>query len=45
MGVARAGLRLDHMSEHAADEVLAARAARAAKYVGWPLLLLMRLRP
>jgi len=45
MGVVRSGLRLEHMSEHAVDDALAARSPRAAKYRGWPLLLLMRLRP
>lgn len=39
----RAGFALDHLSEHAADEALAARAPRAMKYLGWPMLLLMRL--
>lgn len=38
----RAGLRLDHISEYAVDEALAARSPRAAKYLGWPMLLLMR---
>jgi hypothetical protein len=41
----RAGLTVEHMSEHAVDEEMAGRSARAAKYQGWPLLLLMRLRP
>ena len=45
MGVVRSGLRLEHMSEHAVDDELAARSPRSAKYRGWPLLLLMRLRP
>lgn len=39
------GLQIEHMSEHAVDEQLAARSPRAAKYLGWPLLLLMQLRP
>jgi malonyl-CoA O-methyltransferase len=38
----RTGLRLEHVSEHAVDEALAARSARARKYLGWPLLLMMR---
>jgi malonyl-CoA O-methyltransferase len=37
----RAGLTLDHLSEHSVDEALAARSERARKYLGWPLLLLM----
>jgi malonyl-CoA O-methyltransferase len=40
-----AGLRVDHLSEHAVDPALAARSERAQKYLGWPLLLLMRLCP
>ena len=40
----RAGLHIDHMSEHVVDDELAARSPRAQKYLGWPLLLLMRLR-
>jgi hypothetical protein len=45
MGAVRGGLTLEHMSEHAVDGDLAARTPRAAKYRGWPLLLLMKLRP
>jgi malonyl-CoA O-methyltransferase len=45
MAAARAGLSFDHMSEHAVDEALAAQNPRAAKYLGWPMLLVMRLRP
>ena len=37
------GLRLDHMSEHAVDDEIARRFPRAMKYLGWPMLLLMRL--
>lgn len=44
MAVSRAGLLLEHMSEHAVDEALVARSPKARQYVGWPLLLLMRLR-
>ena len=39
----RAGLHIAHISEHAADESLAQRCPRAAKYVAWPLLFLMQL--
>ncbi|MCC6527257.1 MAG: class I SAM-dependent methyltransferase [Polyangiaceae bacterium] len=45
MGALGAGLVLEHLSEHAVDRALVARSARAAKHLGWPLLLLMRLRP
>jgi malonyl-CoA O-methyltransferase len=37
------GLRLDHLSEYAVDAELAARSPRGRKYLGWPMLLLMRL--
>jgi malonyl-CoA O-methyltransferase len=43
MAAARAGFTFDHLSEHAVDEALAARSPRGRKYLGWPLLLLMRL--
>ena len=36
---------LDHASEHAVDEALAARSERARKYAGWLMLFLMRLTP
>jgi len=45
MAAVRAGLNFDHLSEHAVDETLAARSARARRYLGWPMLLLMRLVP
>jgi malonyl-CoA O-methyltransferase len=45
MAAARAGLAFDHMGEYAVDAKLAARSARAGKYLNWPLLLLMRLVP
>lgn len=45
MGAIRAGLHIDHLSEHAVDEALARRSPRAAKYLGWPMLLMMRMRP
>lgn len=44
MAASRAGLMLDQMSEHPVDEALASRCPRAQKYLGWPILLLMRLR-
>jgi malonyl-CoA O-methyltransferase len=43
MGVVGAGLRLEQVSEHAADEELAVKSPRAAKHLGWPMLLLMKL--
>jgi malonyl-CoA O-methyltransferase len=45
MAATRAWLKFDHMSEHTVDEALASRLERAHKYVGWPMLLLMKLRP
>jgi ubiquinone/menaquinone biosynthesis C-methylase UbiE len=41
--VVRAGLHIDHISEHAVDAKLAAGSERARKHLGWPMLLLMRL--
>jgi len=38
----RAGLVLDHIGEHFVDEALTARSPRAEKYLGWPMLLMMR---
>lgn len=40
----RTGLTFDYMFEHAVDEALCDRSPRARKYLGWPLLLMMRLR-
>lgn len=45
MAALGAGLLIDHLSEHAVDEAMAARSERAAKYLNWPMLLMMRLRP
>jgi malonyl-CoA O-methyltransferase len=44
MAAIHAGLHLEHVSEHAVDSQLAASSPRAAKYLGWPLLLLIRLK-
>lgn len=38
----RAGLAIEHLGEHSADASLAARHPRAEKYVGWPMLFLMK---
>jgi malonyl-CoA O-methyltransferase len=45
MAAVRAGLRVEHASEYAVDAALAARSPRAGKYLGWPMLLLMKLVP
>jgi 2-polyprenyl-3-methyl-5-hydroxy-6-metoxy-1,4-benzoquinol methylase len=45
IGAIKAGLTVDHLSEHAVDETLAGRLERARRYIGWPMLMMMRLRP
>jgi ubiquinone/menaquinone biosynthesis C-methylase UbiE len=45
MVATRAGFVFDHLSEHSVGEELANRFERARKYIGWPMLLLMRLSP
>src|SRR5262245_17195616 len=45
LAAARAGFTFDHLSEHAVDESLANRLERARRYLGWPMLFLMRLKP
>jgi malonyl-CoA O-methyltransferase len=45
MAAVQAGFTPDHLSEQAVDEALANRLERARRYLGWPLLLLMRLIP
>ena len=45
MAAVCAGFDLEHVSEHEGDAALAARSPRAAKYVGWPMLLLMKCVP
>jgi malonyl-CoA O-methyltransferase len=42
MAATRAGLSLDAMSERSVDDELTRQAPRVQKYLGWPLLLLMR---
>ncbi len=43
MAVVGAGFRLGHVGEHAPDAEFAVRFPRAEKYVGWPMLVMMRL--
>jgi ubiquinone/menaquinone biosynthesis C-methylase UbiE len=43
MAAVRAGFRLEGVEERAPDAALAARVSRAAKYVGWPMLVVLRL--
>ena len=45
MAAATAGLRFVHLSEHAVHAELAARVPRAEKYLGWPVLFMMKLAP
>jgi hypothetical protein len=41
--VVRAGFRLREVTERAPDAEFAARYPRAAKYVGWPMLVVLHL--
>ena len=43
MAAVNAGFRLQGVDEYAPDAELAARYPRAEKYVGWPMLLMLRL--
>jgi malonyl-CoA O-methyltransferase len=45
MAAVRAGFTIDHVGESSPTEALAARVPRAARYVGWPLLLAFKLLP
>jgi 2-polyprenyl-3-methyl-5-hydroxy-6-metoxy-1,4-benzoquinol methylase len=45
MASVRARLKIEHISEHAVNAALVARSPRSEKYLGWPLLLLMKLAP
>jgi len=40
-----AGLRIVHVSEHAVDAALVASNPRAEKYLGWPMLFVMKAAP
>jgi malonyl-CoA O-methyltransferase len=42
MAAVGAGLRIEHLSEHAVDAELASRCPRAMKYLNWPMLLQMK---
>jgi ubiquinone/menaquinone biosynthesis C-methylase UbiE len=44
MAALRAGFRLDDVEEYAPDARFAARYPRAAKYVDWPMLVVLRMR-
>jgi hypothetical protein len=44
MAAVRAGFALEGIDERAPDTEFASRYTRAAKYVGWPMLVVLRLR-
>lgn len=44
MAAMDAGLKITHMSEHAADEELVKLTQRAEQHVGWPMLLMIEMR-
>lgn len=44
MAAVAAGLRMEGIDEYAPDAGFAARYPRAEKYVGWPMLLILRMR-
>jgi len=44
MAAVQNDLQIEHIGEHAVDSQLAAASPRAGKYLGWPLLLLMRFK-
>jgi len=44
MAVLHAGFLLETIGEHAPDQEFASRYPRAQKYVGWPMLVVLRLR-
>ena len=44
MATVRAGFVLESIGEHAPDAPFAARYPRAEKYVGWPMLVVLRMR-
>jgi len=44
MAALAAGFELEYLGEHLADAELAARYPRAEKYIGWPMLMILRIR-
>jgi malonyl-CoA O-methyltransferase len=44
MAAVRAGFQLSEIAEMAADETFAAKYPRAARYVGWPMLVVLSMR-
>jgi malonyl-CoA O-methyltransferase len=43
MAALGAGFRMEGLGEHAPDAEFAARYPRAKKYVGWPMLVMLRM--
>lgn len=44
MGALRAGLTIEHLSEHACDEAVVKDSPRAERYLGWLMLVVMKMR-
>jgi hypothetical protein len=44
MAVLRAGFSIEGIDEYAPDAAFAARYPRAEKYVGWPMLVILRMK-
>jgi hypothetical protein len=44
MAAVGAGFTPEAIGEHAPDEAFAERFPRAARYVGWPMLVVLKLR-
>lgn len=44
MAAVGAGFHLEHIAEYAPDAAFASRYPRAEKYIGWPMLVIMKLR-
>jgi ubiquinone/menaquinone biosynthesis C-methylase UbiE len=44
MAALNSGMEIDHLSEHRMDAELAASSPRSQNYIGWPILMVMRLR-
>jgi ubiquinone/menaquinone biosynthesis C-methylase UbiE len=45
MAAVRSGFQIDAISEHAPDAAFAVDFPRAEKYIGWPMLVVMTLKP
>ena len=45
MAALRAGLKIEQMTEHAVDKRFVKAHPKAEKYLGWPMLLMMKLLP